>query len=186
EEVSYSERYMCAELLVGEGTRDGRPRREPVAPLERRSGPALDLRTAAVARLLMTGGAMGSLRSALLGGRELGIRELVSAGRVWAFNGVAGDLDRPLLSARKGQTVRIDLVNDTRWPHAMHLHGHHFLALRDDRPERAGDWRDTELMAPGERLSIAFVADNPGKWLLHCHMLEHQAAGMRTWVEVGA
>ena len=35
-----------------------------------------------------------------------------------------------------------------------------------------------------ETVEIAFVADNPGKWLLHCHMLEHAAAGMQTWFEV--
>jgi FtsP/CotA-like multicopper oxidase with cupredoxin domain len=28
------------------------------------------------------------------------------------------------------------------------------------------------------------VADNPGKWLFHCHMLEHAAAGMNTWFQV--
>jgi FtsP/CotA-like multicopper oxidase with cupredoxin domain len=33
-------------------------------------------------------------------------------------------------------------------------------------------------------MRVAFVADNPGKWMLHCHMLEHQAAGMMTWINV--
>lgn len=45
-------------------------------------------------------------------------------------------------------------------------------------------WRDTELAMPGEAVSCAFVADNPGKWLLHCHMLEHSVSGMLTWFEV--
>ena len=31
---------------------------------------------------------------------------------------------------------------------------------------------------------IAFVADNPGKWMIHCHMIEHMAAGMAAWFEV--
>ncbi len=39
-------------------------------------------------------------------------------------------------------------------------------------------------MQPGDRVSIAFIADNPGKWLFHCHMLEHHKAGMGTWIEV--
>ncbi|WP_338018609.1 multicopper oxidase domain-containing protein [Oricola indica] len=34
-------------------------------------------------------------------------------------------------------------------------------------------------------MSVSLVADNPGKWLYHCHMLEHAAAGMNTWFEVG-
>ena len=63
----------------------------------------------------------------------------------------------------------------------MHLHGHHFRRLGPDGP---GPLRDTLLMQRGERAEIAFVADNPGKWLLHCHMLGHSATGMKTWVEV--
>jgi FtsP/CotA-like multicopper oxidase with cupredoxin domain len=39
-------------------------------------------------------------------------------------------------------------------------------------------------MNRGETVEIAFVADNPGDWLLHCHMLEHAAAGMMTWLRV--
>jgi FtsP/CotA-like multicopper oxidase with cupredoxin domain len=38
--------------------------------------------------------------------------------------------------------------------------------------------RDTWLMQPQERSSLVLVADNPGLWLFHCHMLEHAAAGM--------
>ena len=50
-----------------------------------------------------------------------------------------------------------------------------------------GAMRDTVLLDRNETASeIAFVADNPGDWLLHCHMLEHAAAGMRTWIRVEA
>ena len=52
-------------------------------------------------------------------------------------------------------------------------------------PVTGAPWRDTELVAPAERVRIAFVADNPGKWLFHCHMLEHRMAGMGTWINVG-
>lgn len=77
------------------------------------------------------------------------------------------------------------IVNDTRWPHAIHLHGHHFKVLsRNGAPVAREEWRDTVLTAPGERVEIAFVADNPGKWMLHCHMLEHHEAGMMSWFEI--
>jgi FtsP/CotA-like multicopper oxidase with cupredoxin domain len=102
-------------------------------------------------------------------------------------NGVAGDLDTPLLSVERGRSVRVAMVNDSAWPHAMHLHGHHFTVLSIDGAPAPGAgrvWRDTHLMMPRERAEIAFVADNPGKWFFHCHMLGHQAGGMRTWVEV--
>jgi FtsP/CotA-like multicopper oxidase with cupredoxin domain len=44
-------------------------------------------------------------------------------------------------------------------------------------PERE-EWRDTVLVDPEERVEIAFRADNPGDWMIHCHILEHQAGGM--------
>ena len=40
------------------------------------------------------------------------------------------------------------------------------------------------LVQAGETQDILCVFDNPGKWMLHCHMLSHQAGGMKTWVEV--
>jgi FtsP/CotA-like multicopper oxidase with cupredoxin domain len=40
-------------------------------------------------------------------------------------------------------------------------------------------------VAPGERVEVALVADNPGLWMLHCHVLEHQGSGMMALVEVG-
>ena len=128
---------------------------------------------------------MGGMQSAMLKGKRLSIQELIKEGAVWAFNETVGMTDTPLVSARRGQTVVIEIRNQNRWPHAMHLHGHHFKVI-----ERKGSvvdddtWRDTELVQPGESVSIAFVADNPGKWLLHCHMLEHQAGGMTTWLEI--
>jgi FtsP/CotA-like multicopper oxidase with cupredoxin domain len=145
----------------------------------------LELDSAEKSALLMQGGAMGSLRSARYKGQELTMRELVQQGMVWAFNGEAGLPEAPLLRAKRGQTVVLDIVNDNRWPHAMHLHGHHFRVLaRDGQAVNEPDWRDTLLMSGGEQIQIGFVADNPGKWVLHCHMLEHQAAGMVTWLEV--
>ena len=136
----------------------------------------------AAARLVMAGGAMGGMRTALLGGKETEIRDLVRKGKAWAFNGMAEPPKDPLLRVRLGQTARIAMLNDTRWPHAMHLHGHHFRQIQSEG--KPGPLRDTLLMDPGQEAEIAFVADNPGAWLLHCHMLEHAAAGMSTWIEV--
>ena len=133
--------------------------------------------------LRMEGGAMGGLREATVDGRTMGIRQLVEAGLVWAFNGAAAEMPRePLLGVSRGEMVRVEMINDTAWPHAMHLHGHHFRRISMDG--RPGPLRDTELLDRGETVEIAFVADNPGSWLLHCHMLEHAASGMRTWLKV--
>src|SRR3546814_6598930 len=42
------------------------------------------------------------------------------------------------------------------------------------------------LIAPRERVEIALVADNPGDWMFHCHILEHQAAGMMGVIRISA
>jgi FtsP/CotA-like multicopper oxidase with cupredoxin domain len=95
--------------------------------------------------------------------------------------------DTPLFTAPRGRTVSVDLRNDTLWPHAMHFHGHHFKVLeRDGQATNSDAWKDTVLLDPQKSAKIAFVADNPGKWMIHCHMLEHQAAGMDTWFAVEA
>lgn len=90
-----------------------------------------------------------------------------------------------MFRAKKGQTVVLTTDNQTGWPHGIHLHGHHFQIIEHNgrRPEHI-DWRDTFTIDRDETVKIAFVADNPGKWLLHCHMLEHAASGMNTWFEV--
>ncbi|NQV82658.1 MAG: multicopper oxidase family protein [Rhodospirillales bacterium] len=135
--------------------------------------------------LLMEGGAMGGLREGRIDGRVLSIEELIAKKLVWAFNGDVGRQIKPLATIERGRTAIINMVNKTAFPHAMHLHGHHFRVIeRNGKAVWRAPWRDTELVARNEQVRIAFVADNPGKWLFHCHMLEHQAAGMVTWLVV--
>lgn len=163
------------------------PLASPIRLPDNRLPTRLDLGNAQSTDLVMQGGAMGGMRGGMMGGRRMGMREMMGRGMAWTFNGVAGMPKTPLIDARRGRTVVLKMVNDTAWPHAMHLHGHHFRVIaRNGRPVADAPWRDTELMQRGERADIAFVADNPGKWLLHCHMLEHMAAGMVTWISVGA
>ena len=162
------------------GTRLPRPAPQPLPENPQMAVPAID--TARQVQLDMTGGAMGGLREARYQGQMLDARSLAMQGKFWAFNGRAGDMDSPLLSAFQGETLRLRLHNNTAFAHAMHLHGMHF---REVLPNGStGPMRDTVLMQRGQTRDIAFVAHSPGKWLLHCHMLGHAAAGMITWIEV--
>lgn len=122
---------------------------------------------------------MGGMRSATYNGQEMEVRELVKNRKIWAINGIAGLPEKPLFSVRRGAAVSLNIDNANSWPHAMHLHGHHFI--NDKTPDY---WRDTALFERGEKGSLRFIADNPGKWLVHCHMVEHMAGGMVTWFEV--
>ena len=148
--------------------------------------PEPDLANATVHPLLITGGAMGRFDGITYQGKPLGRESMMQSMQFWAFNGVANLPEQQFFTAKRGETIIIEMVNDTAWPHAMHVHGHHFRieeregsTIDEGRP-----WKDTFLIGPSQTSKIAFVADNPGKWLLHCHMLEHAAAGMTTWFEV--
>lgn len=157
----------------------------PVPQLEANARPTLDLAGAKRVPLRMEGGAMGGMRGAMVNGRMMGMRQMMREGKFWALNGIAGDMDEPLVRLGVGETVLVEMVNDTAFAHAMHLHGMHFIEIsRDGRPAARRSWRDTTLLAPGERATIAFAGESPGRWMLHCHMVEHQSAGMMTFVEV--
>ncbi|HKA11369.1 MAG TPA: multicopper oxidase family protein [Candidatus Dormibacteraeota bacterium] len=86
----------------------------------------------------------------------------------------------PPLNVREGQVIRLHIVNRTPEFHPMHLHGHTLSVLRKDgRPiEGSPVHLDTILVGPHETWDVAFAADNPGIWMLHCHVLLHASFGM--------
>ena len=135
---------------------------------------------ARVVDIHMQGGAMGNLTSAIFEGEERGLRDLaINESKLWAFNGMVGGYDVTLADVAVGEVVVLKVWNDSSWPHSMHLHGQHFWVNSTEFGEQARPLlRDTYLMQPNEKADLIFVADNPGAWLFHCHMLEHHAAGM--------
>lgn len=166
--------------VMGKSTRARRPAPLPLPPnLEAKP----DLSDARDVTLTMEGGAMGGMRGAMMGGQMSSMRDLMRSGNFWAFNGNVGSMDgEPLAVVPRGETFRLKIRNDTAFPHAMHLHGMHFHEL--DQNGQLAAFRDTTLVARGETKEIAAVADNPGKWLLHCHMLSHAASGMMARIDV--
>jgi len=149
------------------------PVRLPANPL---SEPALA--SAERHRVVFTGGMMGDMSG-------------LSRGMAWAVNGVANGCGDgasafdPFLVMRLGRSCVLDLVNDTNWHHPIHLHGHSFRVItRNGKPTRHREWLDTVMLNPRESAAIAFVADNPGDWMLHCHVLDHQAGGMMACIRV--
>lgn len=187
--LTYDEQHVIGEIVYHDSEQAhakalDSPIALPANPLDTK----LDLANAQSAEMIMDGGAMGRMTGASVGGKWLGMRELVDKhGLVWSFNNVAGMPKDPLFKVARGKTVKLRMVNRTGWPHAMHLHGHHFKQIeRKPNGPQEPFWRDTILLNPREEFTMAFVADNPGKWMLHCHMLEHQEGGMTTWFEVGA
>ena len=131
-----------------------------------------DLSDPHVQHVVLTGGDLGQLKTARLGNKELEITRLYLLGKMWAINDVVNTsfTDTPLFTVKRGRTVILDFKNHSIWPHPMHLHGHHFKVL--------------VLLGPEESAKVAFVADNPGGWLFHCHILGHAKAGMMAVIRV--
>jgi plastocyanin len=101
---------------------------------------------------------------------------------LFLINGKAGDAIPPLTIA-PGQRIRLRLTNAGNLPHAMHLHGHSFIIIATDGnpvPEGARFVKDTVLIGPGERYDLEISGTNPGIWMFHCHMPNHQDNGMMT------
>ena len=102
------------------------------------------------------------------------------ASYVWSLNNVAWTKETPPLPIAKGERVELIFVNQTPMPHPMHLHGHEFQVVEINDQRFSGAVRDTVLVPPGHRVVVAFDANNPGLWAMHCHLLYHLDAGMFT------
>jgi FtsP/CotA-like multicopper oxidase with cupredoxin domain len=94
------------------------------------------------------------------------------------------DLGPPLAVLKSGQSYIFDLQNTTPHSHPIHIHGHTFevmsSSMRHVPPHRA----DTVLLRPNERVQAGIVGGQPGKWMFHCHIIDHQEAGMMGYIEV--
>jgi FtsP/CotA-like multicopper oxidase with cupredoxin domain len=89
----------------------------------------------------------------------------------------------PLFSAERGRTVVMALDNRDAGAQVVHLHGHHFRLL--DRLDDGWKpyWLDTVVVERRQTARIAFVADNPGRWLIEQQAIDGPAAGVN-WFEV--
>jgi len=143
-----------------------------------------DMTSAARHQIVFNGGMMGQM---MMGGGMGSMMDQMREGNMWFINGEAatGHMMDPLLVLPQGTSNVFEMDNRTAWHHPIHFHGHSFRVIaRNGQPTRHREWQDTVLMAPEERVEIAFVADNPGDWMFHCHILEHQAAGMMGVIRV--
>ncbi|MEW6630720.1 MAG: multicopper oxidase family protein [Pseudomonadota bacterium] len=107
----------------------------------------------------------------------------------WAINkvpwpGDTPDPTAPLAELRLGESYVIDMENLTPHAHPIHLHGMSFKVLSSSTRQVQPQVTDTYLIQSNEKVQLGFVADNPGDWLLHCHIIEHQKTGMTSYFRV--
>ncbi len=114
----------------------------------------------------------------------------LAAGTFWTLDGKSWPdrdhkkLPPPLFSFRRGERVILDIDNSTSRAHPIHIHGHTMTVLSASLLPRPVHRADTVLVLPNERVTIGFVADNPGNWMIHCHVIEHQETGMMGWFHI--
>jgi FtsP/CotA-like multicopper oxidase with cupredoxin domain len=108
----------------------------------------------------------------------------------WAINKQAWpgmthkDLGPPLAVLKSGESYIFDLQNTTPDSHPIHIHGHTFEILSSNKPHVPPHRADTVLLRPNERIQAGVVGGAPGKWMFHCHIIDHQEAGMMGYIEV--
>ncbi|RXZ77397.1 multicopper oxidase family protein [Paenibacillaceae bacterium] len=113
------------------------------------------------------------------------VEHLILGHKAFAAYTINGEIFHhiPPIMVEEGDLVKISLTNDGGGTHPMHLHGHIFKVLsKNGIPLTSNVYMDTLPIEEGETFEIAFVADNPGLWMKHCHNLEHAASGMTMMV----
>jgi FtsP/CotA-like multicopper oxidase with cupredoxin domain len=102
------------------------------------------------------------------------------------INGRMMDMGRVDVSARLGATEIWQVENLVGMDHPFHLHGFQFQVIeRNGVPEPVRRWKDTVNVPKHETVRFIVRYDNyPGKWMFHCHILDHEDHGMMGILEV--
>lgn len=150
--------------------------------------PKPDLHDPVRHHLTIVGGMMGGMGGGMMGGMGMmADGKPVSRLAIWGIRSRHGANDgmAPIFTIPLGRTALITLENRTRWWHPMHLHGYSFTVLsRNGAAMRHPHLRDTVVLRPNDTVEFAFAADNPGEWMFHCHVIEHQETGLMTIIRV--
>lgn len=172
----------------------GEPRRTGEfrpAPLRRSRIAEPDLAAAEPIALTLSTTATGTAVDLVSQAGGVSLDDLCLSDRTfWALNKQTWPADghrrlpAPLFVFRKGQSAVMEISNTTRQIHPIHIHGHTFTVLRSNKRDLPLHHADTVLVQPKERVTVAFVADNPGDWMLHCHLIEHQETGMMGYFRI--
>lgn len=94
---------------------------------------------------------------------------------VWMLDGKTFT-EADTIHVRRGEKVRFTFVNDSMMHHPMHLHGHFFRVVTS--AGSLSPMKHTVDMPPMTSRTIEFAADEPGDWMMHCHVLYHMEVGM--------
>src|SRR5262249_50863582 len=97
----------------------------------------------------------------------------------WTINGKLYDPPNGGIEVKPGQRVRIRFINESKMFHPMPSHGHPAQVMFPSGPAAR---KDTVLVAPLATVEMDFQANNPGRWINHCHNTYHLESGMATFL----
>jgi FtsP/CotA-like multicopper oxidase with cupredoxin domain len=87
--------------------------------------------------------------------------------------------DVPVMSGSSGDVEIWEFHNDAEMDHPMHIHGMFFQVLETEGTAPLGrGWKDTVNVKSHNRVRAAVRFGGPGRWMYHCHILEHVERGM--------
>lgn len=92
----------------------------------------------------------------------------------FTINGKAFPDTSPLM-VRYGEHVKLRFINKSSQSHSMHTHGHDFTVTHVDGFPRYSMLDDTINVAPGQRIEVDFMTNNPGVWPLNGTKTFHQS-----------
>ena len=110
--------------------------------------------------------------------------------KFWQINGQAWDIndkscaERPIATLQQGRSYIFELRNVSQYQHPIHLHGMTFKVLDSNRRKITPYFTDTYLLGRNETARVALVADNPGLWMFHCHVVDHMETGLMAAIKV--
>ena len=110
-----------------------------------------------------------------MNGSEMKMREMIN-GEVFP--------NTETFNVKVGQVYKVQFENADKMAgmsHPMHIHGAHFQIIsKNGHPTNDTTWYDTYPMDQGIKIDIAIKFDEPGVWMVHCHILNHEDNGMMT------
>lgn len=106
----------------------------------------------------------------------------------WRINGRTFNPAYVEAFPKLGETVTWELVNKTNVAHIMHLH-HTDWYLLERNGKKPPAWEDclkeTFFLFPNEKILLAgHFSDYTGKFVIHCHMLDHEDHGLMSQFQV--
>ena len=187
--------YFAAEpIVLAEFVSQGAVKRNNVFnphALRASRAPAADLKVAQRLTFELGSTASGEAIGALGAASGIEVGSLCLSKRTfWAINKQSwastdhSDAGPALAELKLGASYIFAFKNQSAHPHPIHIHGHTFEVLSSSSRKMPPHRADTVLVLPRETVEVAFVADNPGRWMLHCHILEHQETGMMGYIRV--